>query len=35
MTLIRIGDASVEYLQQAAEANKDFCVDCKIFDNGN
>lgn len=24
MTLIRIGDASVKYLKQAAEANKDF-----------
>lgn len=24
MTLIRIGDASVEYLQKAAESNKDF-----------
>ncbi len=24
MTLIRIGDASVKYLEQAAQANKDF-----------
>ena len=24
MTLIRIGDASVKYLKQAAECNKDF-----------
>ena len=24
MTLIRIGDASVKYLQEAAESNKDF-----------